>query len=170
MRPAPCWPSPGGPADAGARASNLHLTGAVPGLSPLLERLRRVRLPPGAAARALGIPSAGDELAGEVTFLFGDLDAIAGRCQALLAAARSRAAEAERAAAAERSQLLAQAREEGERRAARVLADRRARIRTRGREMLANADREATQIRARGRERTPAMVEDIVGRLLEDSR
>jgi len=142
----------------------------VPGLTPLLDRLRSARLPPGAAAGALAVPSAGDELAREVTFLFGDLDAIAAHRERLLAAARSEAAEAEQAAARERSRLLARAREDGERRAARVLVERRARVEKRGRRMLADADREAARIRARGRERTPGVVRDIVERLLEDSK
>ena len=115
----------------------------------------------------LAVPSAGDELAGEVAFLFGELDQIDGRRELLLAAARSDAAEAERAARRERTRLLAEAYEEGERRAAKLLAERRALTDKRTRAMLADAEFEATRVRARGRERIPALVEDIVARLLD---
>ncbi|HSC02237.1 MAG TPA: hypothetical protein VLC49_02930 [Solirubrobacteraceae bacterium] len=142
----------------------------MPGLTPLLDRLRGARLPPGTAASALAVPSAGDELTGEVTFLFGDLDAIARRRETLLTAAGSEAAEAEQAAARERSRLLARAREDGERRAAQVLLERRTHLQARARHMVADADREAARVLARGRERTPGVVRDIVERLLEDSR
>jgi hypothetical protein len=142
----------------------------LPVLTPLLDRLRRARLPPGAAAGAIAVPSAGDELAAEVTFLFGDLEAIARRRQSLLTAARAGAVEAERAAAAQRGRLLAQAREVAEQRAAQVLVERRVRVRSRSSEMLVGAEREAAEILARGRKRTPAMVQEIARRLLEDSR
>jgi vacuolar-type H+-ATPase subunit H len=116
----------------------------------------------------IAVPSAGDELAGEVAFLFGDLDQIESRRETLLAAARSDAADTEQAARGQRTRLLAQAREEGERRAATILVERRAGADERTRHMLAEAEREAGRIRARGRERTPALVEEIVSRLLED--
>ena len=45
-------------------------------LDRLLERLRQKQPAPGAAAGMLAVPSAGDELAGEVSFLFVDLDEI----------------------------------------------------------------------------------------------
>ena len=116
----------------------------------------------------LAVPSAGDELAGEVAFLFDDLDRIEARLERLLAAARSGAAEAEQAARRERTRLLAEAHEEGERRAAKLLFERRALAEERSRAMLDDAEREASRVRARGRERIPALVEEIVTRLLED--
>ena len=140
----------------------------MPGLT-LLERLRRVRPPPGAAAGALAVPAPGDELAGEVAFLFSDLDGIASRREALLALARSQAAETEQDAVQERSRLLARAHEEGERRAAMLIVEHRARAQEKTAAILAQADRDAARIRARGRERTPALVHDIVARLLEDA-
>ncbi len=141
----------------------------MPGLTVLLERLRQNRLAPGAAAGMLAVPSAGDELTGEVSFLFVDLDEIERERAALLAAARSAAIAAERAAARERERLLAQAREEGERLAAAATAERRATVQRRSQAMLAGADRDAARIRARARRRTPALVADIVERLLEDA-
>ncbi|MGZ4179074.1 MAG: hypothetical protein ACXVUL_00075 [Solirubrobacteraceae bacterium] len=116
----------------------------------------------------LAVPSAGDELAGEVAFLFAELDQIEGRGETLLAAAQSDAADAEQAARRERTHLLAQAHDEGERRAATILVERRALAAERTRAMLVEAEREATRVRARGRERTPALVDEIVSRLLED--
>jgi hypothetical protein len=116
----------------------------------------------------LAVPAAGDELAGEVAFLFRELDQIDGRRETLLAAARSAAAEAEQAARRERTRLLDEAGEEGERRAARLLLEGRALTDERTRAMLADAEREANRLRARGRERIPTLVEEIVARLLED--
>jgi vacuolar-type H+-ATPase subunit H len=165
MPPAPCWRFPAPRADGGP---TLDPPPELPPLTPLLERLRRVRPPPGAAATMLAVPSAGDELAGEVAFLFDDLDQIEERLEGLLAAARSDAAEAEQAARRERIRLLAEAHEEGERRAAKFLFERRALAEQRSRAMLDDAEREAGRVRARGRERTPALVAEIVARLLED--
>jgi vacuolar-type H+-ATPase subunit H len=139
----------------------------VPVLTTLLERLRRVQPPPGAAAGVLAVPSAGDELAGEVSFLFSDLDELEHQRQTLLTAARSDAGRAEQTAVRERNRLLAEAHEEGERRAGMILNERRARAHESARAMLADADRDASQVRARARERMPALGAEIVQRLLE---
>jgi len=136
-------------------------------LTTLLERLRRMQPPPGAAAGVLAVPSAGDELAGEVSFLFSDLDELEHQRQTLLTAARSDAGRAEQTAVRERNRLLAEAHEEGERRAAMILNERRARAQQSARAMLADADRDASQVRARARERMPALGAEIVQRLLE---
>ena len=124
--------------------------------------------PPGPAAGVLAVPSAGDELAGEVSFLFSDLDEMEHERRTLLGAARSDAAKGEQSAVTERNRLLTQAHEEGERRAAMILDQRRTQARQRTHAMLAEADRDASQIRARARERMPALVAEIMGRLLED--
>ena len=141
----------------------------MPVLTTLLDRLRRIQPPPGAAAGVLAVPSAGDELAGEVSFLFSDLDELEQQRQSLLGAARSDATKVEQTAVAERNRLLTQAHEEGERRAAMILDDRRTQARRRTCAMLAEAERNASQIHARARERIPALVGEVVERLLEDS-
>jgi hypothetical protein len=136
-------------------------------LTTLLERLRRMQPPPGAAAGILAVPSAGDELAGEVSFLFSDLDELEHQRQTLLIAARSDAGRAEQTAVRERNRLLTEAHEEGERQAAMILNERRARERQRALAMLAEADRNAAQVGARARERMPALGAEIVQQLLE---
>jgi hypothetical protein len=141
----------------------------MPGLNGLLERLRQNRLAPGAAAGVLAAPSAGDELTGEVAFLFVDLDEIERERATLLAAARTEATTAEQAAASERERLLTAAREQGQRLATGALTERRAQTQKRRQALLAEADRDAAQIRARARRRTPALVADLVERLLEDA-
>jgi hypothetical protein len=118
----------------------------------------------------LTVPSAEHEFAGEVAFLYADLDEIERGRNVLLASARADAAQAERAAAGERIRLVAEARKEGERRAETLLVARRARAEAQIRAMLAEADREAARVRARGRERTPMVVAQIVERLLEDAQ
>jgi len=141
----------------------------VPVLTTLLDRLRRVQPPPGPAAGVLAVPSAGDELTAEVSFLFTDLDEMERQRQVLLGAARSYAAEAEQHAVVERNRLLNQAHEEGEQLAAAILDQRRTQARKRSRAMLDEADRDASRVRVGARERMPALVTEIVERLLEDS-
>ena len=141
----------------------------MPVLTTLLERLRRMQPPPGAAAGVLAVPSAGDELSGEVSFLFSDLDAIARQREVLLLAARSDAARAEQDAVAERNRLVTEAHEEGERRAALVLDEGRARVHERVNAMLAEAEHDAARVGAHTRARMPGLVAEVVKRLLEEA-
>jgi vacuolar-type H+-ATPase subunit H len=136
-------------------------------LTQLLERLRRVHPPPGAAAGVVAVPSAGDELAGEVAFLFAQLDEIEQREALLVSAARSQAAEIEAAAGRERRRDLEQAQADAERLAAELLGERRADCERRVQAMLTDAEREADRVLARGRERTPGLVQEVVARVLE---
>jgi len=139
----------------------------VPALSQLLERLRRAQLPPGAAAGVMAVPSAGDELSREVAFLFEPLDEIDQRGELVISSARAEAAVIEAAARDERRRLLEDAHAEGERTAAEHLRDRRAACERRAQAMLDEAEREARRVLARGRERTPALVAQIIERMLE---
>lgn len=139
-------------------------------LSLLLERLRRARLPPGAAAGMVGVPSAGGELSREVAFLFEQLDEIEQRSELILSSARSEAAEIEAAARDQRHRLLEDASADAERIVAELLAERRARCEQQARTTLADAEREAERVLALGRERTPALVAQVVARVLESAR
>jgi vacuolar-type H+-ATPase subunit H len=141
----------------------------VSALGQLLERLRRVRPAPGAAASVVAVPSAGDRLAGEVSFLFDHLDGIERHRELLIASALSDAAALEAAAARERHRLLEDAGLEAERVAAELLAERRARSERRARALLAEAEREAERALARGRERTPALVAELLALVLESA-
>jgi vacuolar-type H+-ATPase subunit H len=117
----------------------------------------------------VAVPSAGDRLAGEVAFLFDQLDGIEQHGELLISSARSDAAELEAAAARERRRLLEDARLEADRVAAELLAERRARSEQRARAMLAEAEREVERALARGRERTPALVAELLARVLESA-
>jgi len=139
----------------------------VTALSQLLERLRRVRLPPGAAASVVAVPSAGDQLSREVAFLFGPLDELERRGELFVSSARSEAAEIKTAAREERRRLLEAATADAERLETELQTQRRACGEERARRMLAGAEREAEQVVVRGRERTPALVEEIVERILD---
>ena len=141
----------------------------MPVLTSLLDRLRRMQPPPGPAAGVLAVPSAGEELAGEVSFLFADLDEIEHRRETLLVDARTDVGTAERAAVRERNRLLAKAHEEGERRAAILLDERRAQADQHTRAMLAEADRDAAEVRARAQQRMPALIAEVVERLFRDT-
>jgi hypothetical protein len=139
-------------------------------LTHLLERLRRMQPPPGAAARVVAVPSPGDELSREVAGLFPDLDEIDRRANALVGAARSGAADTEAAAVRERHRIVADAEAEGRRVAAQVLAARRAACEQRVAAMRAEAAREAERVVARGREQTPVLVAEVIERLLARGR
>lgn len=136
-------------------------------LSQLLERLRRVQPPPGAAAGAVAVPSAGEELSGEVAFLLEQLDQIEQEGNAIVASAQAEASQLESAAADERLRLLDAGRAEAEQVAARLLAERRTRCEQQATMMAADAQREAERVLARGRERTPDLVGEVIRRLLE---
>jgi vacuolar-type H+-ATPase subunit H len=139
----------------------------VSALSQLLERLRRAQLPPGAAAGAVAVPSAGEELSGEVGFLFEQLDQIEQEGDAIIASARADASQLESAAADERRRLLDAGRAEAEQVAARLLAERRTSCEQRAMMIAADAQYRAELVLARGRERTPDLVGEVIQRLLE---
>lgn len=115
----------------------------------------------------ISVPSAGDRLSGEVAFLFDQLDEIEQRGLLLVASARSDAAELEAAAVHERHRLLEDARVTAERSAAVLIAERRAQCERRTRAMLVEAEREAELVLERGRERTPALVAEVLARVWE---
>jgi vacuolar-type H+-ATPase subunit H len=139
----------------------------VPTLGHLLERLRRVRLPPGAAATLVAVPSAGDGLVSEVAFLFDDLDQIVARAAQALTAVRSEAEAIEGSAREQRRRLLEDAQAEAERVVVHLLDERRAAAERRTQALLAEAACAADRVLACGRERTPALVAEVVQRVLE---
>jgi vacuolar-type H+-ATPase subunit H len=139
----------------------------VPTLAHLLERMRRVRLPPGAPATVVAVPSAGDGLASEVAFLFDDLDRIEASAARELAAARSDAEAVEASGRDQRRRLLDAAHVEAEQVVVQLLDERRAAVEQRTQAMLDEAAREAEDVLARGRERTPPLLAEIVQRVLE---
>lgn len=139
-------------------------------LSEVLERLRRVRLPPGAAAGAVAVPSAGDELSREVSFLFAQLDEIDLQVERRVSSGASEAVEIEAAAGVEHRRILEDAHAQAEHVAAELLAERHARCEQRVREMLAEAEQVADGVLASGRERTPAFVREVVKRVVGGGR
>lgn len=139
----------------------------VPGLSELLERLRRLQPPPGAAASAVAAPSPGDALSWEVGFLFAELDTIEQRRRLAITAARSEAAAIEAAAASEGRRLLERAAADAERMASELIEERRRACDRRVRELHGQADGEADRVLANGRDRTPELVEEVIRRILE---
>ena len=138
-------------------------------MSQWLERMRRVRLPPGAAAGIVAVPAAGDELSREVAFTFARLDEIDAERELALGEAREEAARIEASAVCERRRILEGAQAEAERVEAEIVAMRRASCEEQVESMLVEAGREAERVLARGRERTPQTVEEIVARMLEDA-
>jgi len=141
----------------------------MPALSHWLERMRRVRLPPGAAAGILAVPTAGDELSREVAFTFAQLDEIEAQREHVLNEARAGAARIEASGRTERRRIVEDARAEAERVEARILAARRATCQQQVERILGEGGREAARVLRRGRERTPAVVDEILARMLEET-
>jgi vacuolar-type H+-ATPase subunit H len=139
-------------------------------LSSLLERLRRIQPPPGAAAGAVAVPSAGDQRSSEVAFLFGELDGMERRSELILSSARSAAADIEVAARERRNRLREDASAAAQRAVAELLAQRRATCERQVQEMLADAGREAERVIASGTSRMPALTQEVVERVLEGER
>jgi vacuolar-type H+-ATPase subunit H len=137
----------------------------VSSLAVLLERLRRLRPPPGAPAGVLAVPSAGEDLLGEVAFLFGELDAVQARAHQEHEAAQARTAASEADARTERARILAAANEQAKRVEAQLLSERRAACESEAAALLAGARREAARVLARGRESTPALVAEVMRRI-----
>jgi vacuolar-type H+-ATPase subunit H len=136
-------------------------------MSSLLERLRRMRPPPGPAAGVVAVPTAGDRLVGEVAFLFAPLEEIEDRSDHILSGARLKADALLAGATAQCQRVLDDAAAEAERVAAGVLADHRSRCEERARMILANAEQEAERVRTRARERMPALLTRVAARMLE---
>jgi vacuolar-type H+-ATPase subunit H len=134
-------------------------------LSVLLERLRRLRPPPGAPAGVIVVPSAGHDVAAEVAFLFEELDAVQTRALQTRESAETEAATIETDARVHRSRILAEALEQAERDSARMLAERRAGYEREAGKIVADAEAEAERVLARGRESTPALVAEVVRRV-----
>lgn len=131
----------------------------------LLERLRRLRPPPGGPAAIIAAPARGEELVGEVEFMFQELDAVQAQLGVEDESARAAAAALEADAREECARILATARQQAQREWTSVLAERRARCELDAQAILADGEHQAAQVRARGRERIPGLVEEVVRRI-----
>lgn len=136
-------------------------------LSALLERLRRMRPPPGVPAAALGVPSAGEDVAGEVAFLLSALDDTDQRARETLAAARAEVQRIEADALAQRERIRAEALTRAEQSAERMLAERRRACAAEAAAILAEAEREAARVLEGGRSATPELVQSVMSRVME---
>lgn len=135
-------------------------------LNELLERLRRLRPPPGGPATVVAVPSAGDDVAREVAFLFEELDAVEARAGAIGESVRIEAGAVEGDARSQRAQILADAQRRAERVFAEVLDTRRTEAEREAQLILMEGRRSAAAVRARGREATPSLVEEVVRRIV----
>lgn len=137
----------------------------VSALSQLLARLGRMRPPPGAAAAAVAVPAPGEELTGEVAFLFARLDAVEHQGEELLAAARADAHATETAAREHGRQLVEHARTEGAAVAAQLHAQRAAAAERQAQAMILAAQHEAERVLTQGRARIPAFAHSVAERV-----
>lgn len=135
-------------------------------LSQLLARLGRMRPPPGAAAAAVAVPAPGEQLAGEVAFLFARLDAVERQGEELLAAARADADAIETAARERGRQLVEHAHDEGSAVAAQLHARRAAACERQAQAMIREARHEAERVLTQGRQRIPPFAHSVAERLL----
>ena len=135
-------------------------------LADLLDRLRLRRQPPGRAAAAVGVPAVEPDVAAELAPLFGRLDEIDAEAAAIVQAARSRAAAIERDGEREAERILDRATREATLEADRVRRERREAAELQARKILADARSEAERLRERAAQRTPGVVEDVLGLLV----
>ena len=133
----------------------------------MLERLRRMRLPPGAAAGAVAVPAAGEDPTSEVAFLFAPLDDLQRESDLIVTAARAVAAELEVRAREDARRLLRDARASALHTAAELLDARGTACEQRAQALLAEAEREAERVLAHGRERIPPLAQAVTERILE---
>jgi vacuolar-type H+-ATPase subunit H len=117
-------------------------------------------------AGIVAVPSPGDDLTHEVSFLFAQLDEIESQSALIRVAARKEAAETEAAAEREHGRLLARARTEADQEANELLSRSHARSEHDARAITERAEAEAQRVLARGRERSDAVVQLIVDRLI----
>lgn len=141
----------------------------MPTLNQILERLRRMRPPPGAAAGAVAVPTAGEQLTGEVEFLFASLDELERESDRILAAAHAAADELEEQARDRARRLLEEAHATALRTTAELSDARSAACERQAQALLAEAERDAERILVRGRERIPALADAVAERILEGS-
>jgi vacuolar-type H+-ATPase subunit H len=135
-------------------------------LADILDRLRLRRQPPGRAAAAVGVPALEPDIAAELAPLFGRLDAIAAEAVAIVQAGRSQAAANERNAQSEVERILEHAAREAHIEADRLRSERLQAAELEARAILADARAEAERLRERAAQRTPAVVEDVLGLLV----
>jgi hypothetical protein len=134
----------------------------LPRLPSLLDRFRRLLVPPGRPAETLGVPASGADLEGELGGLLGDLDAIGQRASELRAQARERAERRRAEAAREAAALLERARgwAEGER--ARAAAEQRSQAEGNAAAARTAARREADRVRAAGDKRVAELLAEVL--------
>jgi vacuolar-type H+-ATPase subunit H len=123
---------------------------------PVASWLERFRRPAGVPAAAT------EELEAELMPVFAALDAIETDAGAIRAAAAAEASRRVDAAVVEAERLLVDWRRKAEVERANAQAARRGAIASQARSIEAEAEQEAARIRARGRERIPELVADVV--------
>jgi vacuolar-type H+-ATPase subunit H len=129
---------------------------------PVASWLERFRRPAGVPAAAT------EELEAELMPVFAALDAIETDAGAIRAAAAAEASRRVDAAVVEAERLLVDWRRKAEVERANAQAARRGAIASQARSIEAEAEQEAARIRARGRERIPELVADVVACITEE--
>ena len=128
----------------------------------LLQRFRRVLAPPGRPAEAVGVPSAGDELEGELGPVLVQLDPIGAQASEIEAEAHEQARLRREAAVREAAAILAEAqvRADGER--ARAAAQERRAGAARMAAVRAESQREAERIASLREPRVGQLVDEVM--------
>jgi vacuolar-type H+-ATPase subunit H len=113
----------------------------------------------------MAVPSPAEGVEREVAFLFEALDVVEARAREVRDAARAQATAIEAGARARRSLLLAQATDQGNQVWNELIAARRATYQREADAILADAQRTAAGVLARGHAATPAVVGEVVRRI-----
>lgn len=132
-------------------------------LADLLERLRLRRQPPGRAAAAVGVPAVEPDVAVELAPLFEQLDEIEVEASAIVQEARSQATAIERDSQAEAERIVERASREVALEAEGLRRERREEAELQAQAILERARAEAEHLRERAAQRTPSVVEDVLG-------
>lgn len=139
-------------------------------LSELLHRLRGLSAPPGAPARAIAVPSKGEDLAGELEALMPKLDAIDEQARLLLTRAQEHAADIEARAQTSAVEILTKASERAERERAQIVAAGRAQAEREAAEIIAAGEAESRRVSEHATRRAQTLVDEIVASLRQEPR
>jgi hypothetical protein len=128
----------------------------------LLQRFRRVLAPPGRPAEAVGVPSAGDELEGELGPVLERLDPVGEQASEIEAEAHEQALLRHEAAVREAAAILAEAQEHADGERARAAAHESTAAAGRMAAVRAESQREAERIAALREQRVAQLVDEVM--------
>jgi hypothetical protein len=136
----------------------------------LLDRFRRMLIPPGRPSDALGVPASGEDAEAELAPLFERLDGVDDEAAAIEAAGREDARRIRDDAERQAQDVLVRARAQAEDERARAAASRRAEAAERAERARADARREVERLRTKREQAVSELVAEVVECVRRSSR